>query len=196
MEIEPIPLILGIFAGLFIILFFWLVLSVVNSTKKINQTLSNLTPLINGLQENSARINETLETVKVSLEHLNRLIDELQIVPRVVSEIGESIKDFEGFLKNQVETVKDDLHFTLAETKEVISDLKAVTSETRKRAETLTQSIDPLIRSVKETVDTTNLLLSTYNQKFKGLYVEVSALTAGAKEIIWGIKRLFGKKQS
>ncbi len=194
MEFNP-TLIISVSIGIFLIIFLWLAVNVVKTLRRVNQNLELLPGIIMNLKTTSERANETLETANTSIKNLNSLVEELKIFPKIIAEVGESLKEFEVFLKGQIEVLKDDVHFTLEDSRAILSDFKKVSSEVRTNIEELNQAIHPLIKNVKETAEAGSLILSDLNKSIKTVYVEASALTAGIIEILSGLKKLLGFKK-
>ncbi len=182
-----------IFLGLTILFVFIVligVLKLIQTLKNLNQNLELLPPVLLNLKNSSEKLQENLEVSKSTLENLNHLLSELKIVPRIVEEIGASIKDFEAFLKGQVEVVKDDLHFSLEDLREILKDFKGVSLEVSEKTKKLSQSLDPVIKGLSESAQTGAQLLENFNTTLKKTYIEVSAITTGVSEVLRGLRRI------
>ncbi|BAU23280.1 hypothetical protein THC_0895 [Caldimicrobium thiodismutans] len=182
-----------IFLGLTILFVFIVligVLKLIQTLKNLNQNLELLPPVLLNLKNSSEKLQENLEVSKSTLENLNHLLSELKIVPRIVGEIGASIKDFEAFLKGQVEVVKDDLHFSLEDLREILKDFKGVSLEVSEKTKKLSQSLDPVIKGLSESAQTGAQLLENFNTTLKKTYIEVSAMTTGVSEVLRGLRRI------
>ncbi|MGC8872396.1 MAG: hypothetical protein ACP5QC_05930 [Caldimicrobium sp.] len=188
LDLSYIYVALTIFA---VLILFFIALKISKLSKNLNQSLELLPPLLLNLKSASEKLQENLEVSKETFEKLNHLLEELKIVPRVVEEIGASVKDLEAFLKGQIETIKDDLHFTIEDLRDILKETKSISSELKGKTLQLTQGVDPLIKSLTESATTVKLLLDTVNTSLKKTVIEVNALTAGISEILKGLKRVF-----
>lgn len=181
-------------AGLAVLILLFIAIKFSVLVRNINRQLDLLPPLLTNLKSSSEKLNDNLELTQRTLENLNNLLQELKIVPKVVEELGRSIKDFEAFFKGQVEVLKDDIHFTLEDTRTVLKDVKEVSSELKGKIFKLTQNLDPLLNSITETSETARIFLDNLNNTMKKTFIEVSAITAGVSEIIRGVRRILGFK--
>lgn len=166
------------------------VMKLMQTLKNLNQNLELLPPVLLNLKSSSEKLQENLEVSKSTLENLNHLLSELKIVPRIVEELGVSIKDFEAFLKGQVEVVKDDLHFSLEDLREILRDFKGVSLEVKEKTKQVSQGLDPIIKGLSESAQTGAQLLENFNTSLKKTYIEVSAITTGVSEVLKGLKRV------
>jgi len=196
MEFDPTLLIAIVSIAIFLIIFLWLVINIIKTLRRVNQNLELLPGVIMNLKTTSEKANETLETANASIKNLNSLVEELKILPKIIAEVGESLKEFEVFLKGQIEVLKDDVHFTLEDSRAILSDLKKVSSEVKTNIDELNKAIHPLIKNVKETAETGSLILSDLNKSIKTMYVEASALIAGLTELLSGLKKILGLKKT
>jgi len=177
-------------AVLALLILFYIALKISKVIKNLNQNLELLPPLLMNLRSSSEKLQETLEIMRGTGEKLHTLLEELRVVPRIVEEVGESLKDLEAFLKGQIETVKDDLHFTLEDLRVVVKDTQAISQELKNKTLQVSQGVDPLIRSLTESASTVKLLLDNLNSGLKKTVIEVSAVTTGVSEVLRGLKRL------
>jgi len=181
-------------AGLAVLILLFIAVKISGLVRNINRQLDLLTPLLTNLKSSSEKLNDNLELTQRTLENLNNLLQELKIVPKVVEELGRSIKDFEAFFKGQIEVLKDDIHFTLEDTRTILKDVKEVSSELKGKTLKLTQNLDPLLNSITEASETARIFLDNLNNTMKKTFIEVGAITAGVSEIIRGIRRILGFK--
>ena len=188
LDLSYIYLALTVFA---VLILFFIALKISQLSKNLNRNLELLPPLLINLKTSSEKLQENLEVSKDTFEKLNHLLEELKIVPRVVEEIGATVKDLEAFLKGQIETIKDDLHFTIEDLRDILKETKSISSELKGKTLQLTQGVDPLIKSLTESATTVKFLLDTVNTSLKKTVIEVNALTAGISEILKGLKRVF-----
>ncbi len=196
MEFDSTFVIAIVSIAIFLIVFLWLVINIIKTLRRLNQNLELLPGVIMNLKTTSERANETLETANASIKNLNSLVEELKILPKIIAEVGESLKEFEVFLKGQIEVLKDDVHFTIEDSRAILSDLKKVSSEVQTNIDELNKAIHPLIKNVKETAETGSLILLDLNKSIKTVYVEASALTAGLTELLSGLKKILGFKKT
>jgi uncharacterized protein YoxC len=175
---------------LFVLIVFLAVLKLNKTLRNLNQNLELLPPILLNIKGSSERLQENLEASQKALENLNHLLSELKILPRIVEEIGVSVKDFEAFLKGQIEVVKDDLHFSLEDLREILKDFKGVSLEVRERTKQVSQSLDPVIKELSESAQTGAQLLENLNTSLKKTYIEVSAITTGVSEVLKGVRRI------
>lgn len=175
---------------LFVLIVFLGVLKLIKTLRNLNQNLELLPPILLNIKGSSERLQENLEASQKALENLNHLLSELKILPRIVEEIGVSVKDFEAFLKGQIEVVKDDLHFSLEDLREILKDFKGVSLEVRERTKQVSQSLDPVIKELSESAQTGAQLLENLNTSLKKTYIEVSAITTGVSEVLKGVRRI------
>lgn len=173
-----------------LLILFFIALKISKVSKNLNQNLELLPPLLMNLKTASERLQENLEVSKGTFEKVNHLLEELRVVPRIVEEIGASVKDLEAFLKGQIETIKDDLHFTIEDFREILKDAKGVTQEIKGKTLQFTEGVDPLIKSVHESAHTLKMLLDSVNTGLKRTLIEVNAITTGISEILKGVKRI------
>ncbi|MEM1804277.1 MAG: hypothetical protein QXR80_07245 [Desulfurococcaceae archaeon] len=181
-------------AGLAVLILLFIAVKISGLVRNINRQLDLLTPLLTNLKSSSEKLNDNLELTQRTLENLNNLLQELKIVPKVVEELGRSIKDFEAFFKGQIEVLKDDIHFTLEDTRTILKDVKEVSSELKGKTLKLTQNLDPLLNSITEASETARIFLDNLNNTMKKTFIEVGAITAGVSEIIRGVRRILGFK--
>ncbi len=186
-DLAYIYLVLAIIA---VLILFFIALKISKVTKNVNQNLELLPPLLINLKSSSERLQENLEVSKSTLEKINQLLEELKIVPRVVEEIGVTIRDLEAFLKGQIETVKDDIHFTIEDVREILKDTKSVSSELKGKALEITKGVDPLIKTLNDSANTLRVLLESVNSGLKKTVIEINAITAGVSEVLRGLKRI------
>ncbi len=175
---------------LFVLIVLFGVLKLVKTLKNLNQSLELLPPILLNIKGSSERLQDNLEASQRALENLNHLLSELKILPGIVEEIGASVKDFEAFLKGQIEVVKDDLHFSLEDLREILKDFKGVSLEVRERTKQVSQSLDPVIKGLSESAQTGAQLLEGLNTSLKKTYIEVSAITTGVSEVLKGLRRV------
>lgn len=179
-----------VLAGLAVLILLVMAIKIAKLVKNLNRNLELLPALIMNLKSSSEKLNNNLDLSQRTLENLNHLLGELKIVPRVVEELGNSVKDFEAFLKGQVEVVKDDLHFVLEDSRVVLRDVKEISSEVKEKTLQISQNLDPLLKSLSETVEVSKLFLDNLNNTLKKTYVEISAITTGVAEVFRGIRKL------
>ncbi|MCS7198833.1 MAG: hypothetical protein N2327_06310 [Caldimicrobium sp.] len=182
-----------VFLGLAILaVLILLIIAVKISTlvKKINRNLEILPGLIAELKTSAEKLNENFDLSKNTFNNLNHILSELKILPKIVEELSMSIKDFEAFLKGQIEVVKDDLHFTLEESREILKDVKTITSEVKGKTLQVAHDLEPLVGSLSETFDLGRQILDDFNRSLKKIYIETSAVITGISELLSGIKRV------
>lgn len=177
-------------AGLAVLILLVMAIKIAKLVKNLNRNLELLPALIMNLKSSSEKLNDNLDLSQKTLETLNHLLGELKIVPRVVEELGNSVKDFETFLKGQVEVVKDDLHFVLEDSRVILRDVKEISSEVKEKTFQVSHNLDPLLKSLSDTVEVSKLFLDNLNNTLKKTYVEISAITTGVTEVFKGIRRL------
>lgn len=173
-----------------VLILFFIAFRISKVTKNLNQNLELLPSLLINLKGSSEKLQENLEVSKKTLEKVNQFLEELKILPRVVEEIGVSIKDLEDFLKGQIETIKDDLHFTLEDLREILKDTKTVSSELKGKTLEITKGVDPLIKSFNDSANTIKVFLDSVNTGLKKTALEFNALSAGFSEILRGLKKI------
>ncbi len=188
LDLSYIYVALTIFA---VLILFFIALKISKLSKNLNQSLELLPPLLLNLKSASEKLQENLEVSKETFEKLNHLLEELKIVPRVIEELGATVKDLEAFLKGQIETIKDDLHFTIEDLRDILKETKSISSELKGKTLQLTQGVDPLIKSLNESATTVKILLDSLNTSLKNTVIEINAITAGILEILRGFKRIF-----
>lgn len=177
-------------AGTAVLILFFIAIKISGLVKNINRQLDLLPPLLMNLRSSSEKLNDNLELTQKTLENLNNLLQELKIVPRVVEELGTSIKELESFFKGQLEVLKDDLHFTLEDTRTILKDVKEVSSELKGKTLKLSHNLDPLLQSISDTTETAKILLDNLNNTLKKTFIEINAITAGVAEIIRGVRKI------
>lgn len=186
-DLAYVYLVLAIIA---VLILFFIALKISKVTKNFNHNLELLPSLLMNLKSSSEKLQENLEVSKNTLERVNQLLEELKIVPRVIEEIGVSIKDLEAFLKGQIETIKDDLHFTIEDLREILKDTKTVSTELKGKTLEISQGVDPLIKSINESANTLKVLLDSVNSTLKKTVIEVNAIGAGISEVLRGLRRI------
>lgn len=188
---DPIVYIFLGLAILAVLILLFVAIKISGVVRNVNRNLEILPGLIHDLKVSAEKLSENLELSKDTLSNLNHILSELKILPRIVEELGSSIKEFESFLKGQIEVVKDDLHYTLEESRDILKDVKAITTEVRDKTLQVTQNFDPLIKSLFETMDTGKHILDSLNTALKKTYVETSAIISGISELFSGIRKIF-----
>ncbi|MCS7150364.1 MAG: hypothetical protein RMI93_06470 [Caldimicrobium sp.] len=187
---DPIVYIFLGLAILAVLILLFVAIKISGVVRNVNRNLEILPGLIHDLKVSAEKLGENLELSKETLGNLNHILSELKILPRIVEELGSSIKEFESFLKGQIEVVKDDLHYTLEESRDILKDVKALTTEVRDKTLKVTQNFDPLIKSLSETLDTGKHILDSFNIALKKTYVETSAIISGISELFCGIRKI------
>lgn len=181
-------------AGIAVLILLFIAIKISSLVKNVNRQLDLLPPLLINLRSSSEKLNENLELTQKTLENVNALLQELKIVPKVVEELGNSIKDFEAFFRGQIEVLRDDIHFAVEDTRNILRDIKEVSSELRGKTLKLSHNLDPLLQSLSETSETAKLFLDNLNNTLKKTFIEVNAITAGISEIVRGIRKIFRLK--
>jgi len=97
------------------------------------------------------------------------------------------IKDFENFVKGKIEIVTDEIKDISENTKENIKNVRFVTEKVK----VTVNSLDPLINSIIDFGNTTKMLIDSLNDQIKNLYIELSSLITGAKELSGSLRRIF-----
>lgn len=181
-------------AGVAVLILLYIAIKISGLVRNVNRQLDLLPPLLINLRSSSEKLNENLELSQKTLENLNNLLLELKIVPRVVEELGNSVKDLEAFFKGQIEVLKDDLHFTLEDTRTILRDVKEVSSELKGKTLKLSHNLDPLLQSISETSETAKIFLDNLNNTLKKTFIEINAITAGVAEIVKGVRKILRLK--
>lgn len=182
-----------IFLGLSVLallILFVVAVKISQLVNRLNDSLVLLPALIEKLKSSTEKLQDNLETSKTALENLNHIITELKIVPSILNEVKDTIKDFENFLQGQIEVIKDDLHFTLEDVREILKDTKSVSTEIKNRTLQVSQGLDPLLKELTGTLSLGKQFLEQFNVTIKKAYIEVNALSTGLSEIVKGLKKI------
>lgn len=189
---ETLIFVLIILALILIGFLIYLAFKVNKIVEELHENLSQLPSILEELKGIGGKINENLNTFKLTIENVNNLIVDLKVLPKILEEVGETIKDFKAFLKGQIESVTDEVKFLIEDTKETAHNVREVTDRFR----VAVKSIDPLIEGIRETVQISSTILTSINKEIKKLYIELSALVSGIMEFSKTLKSIisFSKK--
>ncbi len=175
---ETLIFVLIILALILIGFLIYLAFKVNKVIDELHENLSYLPLILEEFKGTSGKINENLDTFKSTVENINNLVLDLKVLPKILEEIGESVKDFKAFLKGQIESVSDELKFFIEDFKDTAHNVKEVSDKIR----VAVKSVDPLIEVVRETTQTSSTVLTSLNKELKKIYIEISALISGIVE--------------
>ncbi|MFN3407119.1 MAG: hypothetical protein ACK4UR_06235 [Caldimicrobium sp.] len=181
---------LGLAVSALLILFV-VAIKVSQLVNRLNDSLVLLPALIEKLKFSTEKLQDNLDVAKGTLENLNQIISELKIVPSILNEVKDTIKDFENFLQGQIEVIKDDLHFTMEDVREILKDTKSVSTEIKNRTIQVSQGLDPLLKEFTSTLSMGKQFLEHFNLSIKKAYIEINAISTGLSEIVKGFKKIF-----
>ncbi|HIE33327.1 MAG TPA: DUF948 domain-containing protein [Thermodesulfobacteriaceae bacterium] len=151
----------------------------------------------------------TLSSVSETLAHLNRLSEEIAVLPGAMKEVLDSFVEIardlseevkarlerldalsetlESRLSGEVPAVLSQAERTLAEAEKILSGV----NERLSAVDDLFEAVKGVSRSVKEVSSTATLAVETINREVRDLVIELSAATAGLKEGVRVVSKIF-----
>ncbi len=155
------------------------------------------------------KVRAFLESTEETLGHLQEVVEEVKVLPGAAKELADSMGEIARDLSEEVKGRLEKLDL-LTETleKRLSKEIPALLSEGEKALrganqlienvdrrlgvlEELFAAVQDLSRSVKEVSSTAALAVETLNREMRDLVVEFSAATAGVKEGIRVLSRVF-----